>query len=213
MVSAARPFITSQPIQAAKQALRSHVRTMLAAMPAEERKFQSKIITAKLFDNERYRSSHRVSVFLSMSHEVDTFDILRNCFDSGKDVFVPKYDANSRGMQMIKLRSLDEYDRLPLTAWKIKQPTDDECFSNEEALATGGLDLMIVPGLGFTKSGQRIGAGRGYYDVYLDNCMHDPHGHPYTIGLAFAEQMFRSIPMDKHDVPLDKVITMDELRG
>lgn len=77
---------------------------------------------------------------------------------------------------------------------------------------------MIVPGLGFTQSGQRIGAGRGYYDYYFDRCMHDPHGHPYTIGLAFAEQMFRSIPMDKHDVPLDKVITptedeLKQLRG
>lgn len=40
-------------------------------------------------------------------------------------------------MQMIKMRSLEEYDHMPLTAWKIKQPTDDGRFSNEEALATG----------------------------------------------------------------------------
>lgn len=48
MVSAARPFLVSSPINAAKQALRHHVRTMLAAMPPEERKFQSKIITSKV---------------------------------------------------------------------------------------------------------------------------------------------------------------------
>lgn len=74
----------------------------------------------------------------------------------------------------------------------------------------GGLDLMIVPGLAFTSSGQRLGSGKGYYDFYLDRCQHDPHGRPYTIGLALRQQIFRSLPMDVHDVELDEVIYPDE---
>lgn len=66
--------------------------------------------------------------------------------------------------------------------------------------------MIVVPGLAFTKLGQRLGSGRGYYDTYFDKCLHDPHGHPYTIGLAFSEQIFRSLPMERHDVPLDEVI-------
>lgn len=50
------------------------------------------LITQQLFDNERYRSSRRISIFLSMSHEVDTYEILKNIFDSGKECFVPKYE-------------------------------------------------------------------------------------------------------------------------
>lgn len=67
-----------------------------------------------------------------------------------------------------------------------------------------------MPGLAFTKAGHRLGSGRGYYDLYFDQCLHDPHGHPYTIGLAYAEQVFRSIPAEKHDYKLDKVLFAGE---
>lgn len=73
----------------------------------------------------------------------------------------------------------------------------------------GGLDLMIVPGLAFTKKGHRLGGGKGYYDVYVQNCSHDPHGRPYTIGLAFNEQILHSIPTDVHDFMVDEVIYPD----
>lgn len=73
----------------------------------------------------------------------------------------------------------------------------------------GGLDLMIVPGLAFTKRGHRLGGGKGYYDVYVQNCSHDPHGRPYTIGLAFKEQILHSIPTDVHDFMVDEVIYPD----
>lgn len=76
-------------------------------------------------------------------------------------------------------------------------------------MTIGGLDLVIVPGLAFTRTGQRIGRGRGYYDHYFDKCDHDPHGRPYIIGLAFRQQIFRSIPTDDYDVTLDEVIYPD----
>lgn len=68
---------------------------------------------------------------------------------------------------------------------------------------------MIVPGLAFTQKGHRLGGGKGYYDVYVQNCSHDPHGRPYTIGLAFNEQILHSIPTDVHDFMVDEVIYPD----
>lgn len=50
--------------------------------------------------------------------------------------------------------------------WKIKQPIEDE--PREEALEhPQGLDLVLVPGLAFTRAGERLGRGKGYYDSYL----------------------------------------------
>ena len=56
-------------------------------------------------------------------------------------------------MDMVRLYSWDEYNSLPETRWKIKQPPIEE--EREEALSSGGLDLILVPGLAFTINGDR----------------------------------------------------------
>ncbi len=62
-------------------------------------------------------------------------------------------------------------------------------------------DLVIVPGLAFTKGGVRLGRGKGYYDRYLN-------ANPcFTISLAFSWQLLPQIPNDPHDVLVSKIIT------
>ena len=47
---------------------------------------------------------------------------------------------------MLHLQSYQDYMSLPETAWKIKQPPDDDETGREEALEGGGLDLILMPG-------------------------------------------------------------------
>ena len=70
-------------------------------------------------------------------------------------------------MDMVRLLDMEDYDSLSRTKWNIKQP--DENDEREEALDNdgGGLDLILIPGLAFTREGDRCGRGRGYYDTYL----------------------------------------------
>ena len=49
-------------------------------------------------------------------------------------------------MDMLHLQSYQDYMSLPETAWKIKQPPDDDETGREEALEGGGLDLILMPG-------------------------------------------------------------------
>ena len=73
---------------------------------------------------------------------------------------------------------------------------------------TGGLDLVLLPGLGFTSEGYRIGRGKGYYDRYLHKCIQSSKP-PITIGLSFREQIVSSIPTEVNDVKLDHVFYDD----
>ena len=67
---------------------------------------------------------------------------------------------NSNKMDMVRLVDLEDYERLPRTKWNIKQPAEDEV--REEALESEtGLDLVLVPGLAFSRRGERCGRGRG----------------------------------------------------
>ena len=63
-----------------------------------------------------------------------------------------------------------------------------------------------MPGLGFTKEGARLGRGKGYYDTYLTKCEAKYGRMPYTIALAYKEQICADIPMDAHDRFLDEVL-------
>lgn len=75
---------------------------------------------------------------------------------------------------------------------------------------SGGLDLILVPGLAFTRSGQRLGRGKGYYDRYLHHYRQLSGVRPVTsVALAFKEQIFDSIPTSEHDVIID-VVLFDE---
>ena len=61
--------------------------------------------------------------------------------------------------------------------------------------------ICIVPAFMFDKSGYRLGYGKGYYDRYLADFKGE------IIRLAFTEQNYILIPIEPHDVRMDKVIT------
>lgn len=74
-----------------------------------------------------------------------------------------------------------------------------------------GIDLIIVPGLGFSSAGgHRLGRGKGYYDRYMAKCKrvmaHSGMPPPATLGIAFAEQRFGAVPFDEFDIKIDDVI-------
>lgn len=67
-----------------------------------------------------------------------------------------------------------------------------------------------MPGLGFDQSGKRLGRGKGFYDSYLKRCIKHPKGKPYTIALAFKEQLCQYIPVDDNDMLIDDVLYEDD---
>ncbi len=65
------------------------------------------------------------------------------------------------------------------------------------------IDMVLVPGLGFTDNGYRIGRGMGFYDRFLAQ----PEFVGVSCGLAFDEQIVEQLPLLDHDVPLSMLIT------
>ncbi|KAM5206545.1 5-formyltetrahydrofolate cyclo-ligase-like isoform 2-T2 [Hipposideros larvatus] len=185
-------------VSGAKRNLRAELKQRLRAISAEERLRQSRLLTQKVIAHSQYQKSKRISIFLSMQDEIETEEIIKDIFQRGKTCFIPRYQFQSNHMDMVKLTSPEEISSLPKTSWNIHQPGEDE--AREEALSTGGLDLIFMPGLGFDKQGNRLGRGRGYYDAYLKRCAQQQHGKPYTMALAFKEQICLQVPVDENDM-------------
>jgi 5-formyltetrahydrofolate cyclo-ligase len=71
------------------------------------------------------------------------------------------------------------------------------------ACPLGELDCAVIPGLAFDVRGGRLGRGGGYYDRLLG----DPLFRGIRIGITWEERIVGEIPRERHDVPVDLVVT------
>jgi 5-formyltetrahydrofolate cyclo-ligase len=62
-------------------------------------------------------------------------------------------------------------------------------------------DVVLVPCVGFTRSGYRLGYGGGYFDRWLA-----AHPHVTAVGVAWSVSEVEFSP-EPHDQPLDLVVT------
>ena len=68
--------------------------------------------------------------------------------------------------------------------------------------------IILIPLLGYSKSGFKLGYGGGYYDKYLSK---NGIGDVKKIGIAFSFQEVEEIPVEDHDERLDWILTEKHL--
>lgn len=72
------------------------------------------------------------------------------------------------------------------------------------------VDVVVVPGLGFTPAGDRLGQGGGWYDRFLSGLRADVQ----AVGVCFDVQLVDALPVEAHDVRMALVVTDRQvLRG
>lgn len=71
-------------------------------------------------------------------------------------------------------------------------------------------DIIILPGVAFTKKGHRLGRGGGHYDRYLSS-FSEFEQRPYTIGLCYDFQIVNALPLESHDEIVDEVIVINTI--
>jgi 5-formyltetrahydrofolate cyclo-ligase len=147
--------------------------------------------TKTLLSMPEYQKATRISVYLSMpGGEISTSGIVRHALDQGKKVFIP-YTYNQKDpvqgqpksiMDMLELRSMDDFESLEPDKWGIPTPSEGSiasranCFGGQgitdgaTANLSEGLDLIVMPGMAFDSSFGRLGHGKGFYDYFLARC-------------------------------------------
>ena len=80
---------------------------------------------------------------------------------------------------------------------KIHQPSaSTQLFLRDE------ICMILVPGVGFSKKGERLGRGAGFYDRFLNR-----YPDALRVGIAFEYQLTESLPVDPWDEKIDVILT------
>jgi len=82
--------------------------------------------------------------------------------------------------------------------WDLREPAGDAAH----ALDVAEINLVLVPGVAFTRGGVRMGRGGGYYDRFLAQ----PNLRARKLGVCFMKQLVETLPVESHDQPVDRVI-------
>ncbi|NND98730.1 MAG: 5-formyltetrahydrofolate cyclo-ligase [Pirellulaceae bacterium] len=162
----------------------------------------SQRITDRVMQQSEYVQAKCVMWYVDVRDEARTRHALPDCVASDKKIVVP-YCVDGE-LQLFHLESMEE---LEIGMYKILEPRADLRDVADKQVDVKDLDLILVPGVGFDSKGGRTGHGKGYYDKCLENA------RPETplIALAFECQMFDEIPMQDHDIYMDKVVTEDRV--
>jgi len=180
-----------------KAALRSQLHARRNDLTAEERVRFSASITRSLLALDPYRRARTVMAYMTFGSEFLTDALMRDAHRLGKTIILPRID---RIHDRLQLHSVCEFDtELAAGPWGIREPRPDVCPVAE----LSEIDFILVPGLGFTVRGDRLGYGRGYYDRLLVN----RDRRTALVAAAFSAQIVDTIPATEHDIPVDMVVT------
>jgi 5-formyltetrahydrofolate cyclo-ligase len=181
-----------------KNSLRQQMKQTLSKLSKPLYEDYSYKIANKLFEDPDWIKADVIGITISKQPEVDTYQIIRKAWEQGKQVVVPKCYPKEK---KLSFRILTEFSQLESVFYGLFEPIEDVTTE----VKPEQINLLIVPGLAYINEGYRLGFGGGYYDRFLH------HYTGTTICLAFDCQVVTYIPVEKHDVPVSKIITNSEV--
>jgi 5-formyltetrahydrofolate cyclo-ligase len=184
-----------------KETLREKIKSRLKEVNREEYKAQGTASAALLHSSPVWSRHTTIFLFLSMNNEIDTQSLLETALKDGKKVFAPK--VYEKGLVFYNVTSAGgPWEK---GAFGIREPVATAPAVDEDFPA-----MIVVPGLAFDKSGNRLGKGGGYYDRFFGEL--DTEGRRYAaLGLCMDFQIVERVPAGKTDKKMDWVLTQNEI--
>ncbi|KAI4329583.1 hypothetical protein MLD38_027954 [Melastoma candidum] len=198
---------TAESVLKSKRSLRSKVRKALKEMDPIQRSGEDEAIQSIVLNAPWFKSSRALCAYISCSslREVDTSRILSESWGTpakddstrvAKRLYVPRVEDKSSHMRMLHISSMDD---LIANSMDILEPApvDASGQEREDVLqANDPVDLLLLPGLAFDRSGRRLGRGGGNWK------------QPLLVALSYSVQTMDEevIPVTPTDVPIDALV-------
>jgi 5-formyltetrahydrofolate cyclo-ligase len=179
-----------------KNAIRKMMNLKRQALSLSYKNQKSRELQKTLLGLKDLQKAERIAFYWPSKGEIDPTPFLEICLERKKRCYLPVLHPSKE--KHLLFQEYQQGDPLHLNRFGISEPP----LSTHSTLAPWMLDIVFVPLMGFTKTGQRLGRGGGYYDKTFDF----PE-HPKLIGLAYEFQELDHLPHDEWDLLLSGVVT------
>ena len=156
-------------------------------------KIASDKISKRLKQIQTFRDAQKIGAYYPIGSEILTQDIIQELLSNGKKVFLPRVSGKN-----IEFKKISDFSSLESGSFDIMEP-------KMECETENNLDVILVPTVGITPKGVRLGYGHGFYDRFLAN------HKASTISLTLEKQVVKNIPKLEHDILIDWIVTEDRI--
>ena len=152
----------------------------------------SRAVCEKVLKSKEFREASVIFGYLSFRNEISVDGVFEEALRLGKSFAVPRIVSQTE----MKAALLHSLDNLPLDRYGIRTATEPVTLVKPETI-----DLILVPGAGFSAGGHRMGRGAGFYDRFL------AHIGGFRLGITCDRLLRDEIPVDEHDQPVEALVT------
>ncbi|MCV0431519.1 5-formyltetrahydrofolate cyclo-ligase [Nitrosopumilus sp.] len=156
-------------------------------------KIASEKIQKRLNKIYAFKNAKKIGAYYPIGSEIFTQDIIQELLSQGKEVFLPKVIG-----EKMEFRKIVDFSSLEHGSFDIMEPKEDCPVENN-------LDVIIVPTVGISPKGVRLGYGHGFYDKFL------AENKTTTISITLEKQIVKNIPKSDHDILIDWIVTEDKM--
>jgi 5-formyltetrahydrofolate cyclo-ligase len=179
-------------IQEMKAVLRSEMRTRLGKISPAVRAVESIDLVERL--KAQMPSARTILFFAPLPDELDVWPVLELSMALGTVCALPFFDAEKKTYGASELKNLKT--DLVTGKFDVREPAD-RCAE----IPLNKFDLVLVPGIAFDLSGNRLGRGQGFYDRLL------AQASGIKCGVGYDFQLLEKIQAEAHDARMDFILT------
>ena len=152
----------------------------------------SRAVCDTVLQSSEFRKAAVIFGYLSFRNEISVDAVLAEALRLEKTVAVPWIISKTE----MKAALLNSLDNLPVDRYGIRTVPEPVRF-----VEPGSIDLVLVPGAGFSPKGYRMGRGAGYYDRFLIQTK------GFRLGITCDSLIRETIPVDTNDQSVEALVT------
>ena len=181
-------LINKDKVMCKKSDIRMSIKDLKKNITAEERTRFSEQIRCRIEQLPEFKQAKTILLYHSLPDEVDTSSFLK-LWKEDKRLLLPAV----KGDNLIICNYHPE--KLKTGSYGIIEPQGNGITD------LSVIDMIIIPGIAFDKKRNRLGRGKGYYDRLL------PQVTGCKIGICYNCQITDLLPTEKHDIPMNYIIS------
>jgi 5-formyltetrahydrofolate cyclo-ligase len=185
----------SKAIDQAKRSLRAELRERRVHLSEAQREAAATAIAERLDALIADHGATSISCYLSTVTEPGTREFVTAAVKRGIRVLLPI----TREDGLLDWAVSDDTDETVEGLFGVPEPLGEMLGP----IAVGDVDLMFIPAAAISRSGMRLGWGRGYFDKTLGSMQQ----RPPVYAIVYDTELMDNVPHDSYDQAVDGVVT------